>query len=222
MLLHLEIQRGKDEMKTAEFVDSKTLKTAACTARLIKYTKKDEGGEPSNVAVGAAAREQREEKKNKDTYLGDAWFGSVDSAILADSLGSHLICVVKTVHNRYPKTFLETTMEKWPPGLDLVLQTNIDGVDLVAMGYKYSKKKVLCFLYTKGAGSMLPGDPYVAKWKDPNGNMMARYVQRPKVVSLYFKHSNRIDTHNQSRQSKSSQHSPHRQWRQDLNGSSLI
>ena len=39
IMTHLEIQKGKDLMKDAEYVNTVILKTAACTSRLIKYTK---------------------------------------------------------------------------------------------------------------------------------------------------------------------------------------
>ena len=198
-MLHLDLQRGKENMKDVEFV-STHIKTAACTGRLIKNTCKMAGGKEEEEENEEEEEEEKTARK-EDTFLGDAWFGSVDSCIIARELKSHFICVVKTVHNRYPKQWIEQAMAHWPPGSNLVLQANIEGVDLVAIGYKYSQRKVLCFLCTKGAGSTLPGEPYVAKWKDSRGNMMAKHVARPKVISKYFAHSNKVDVHNQSRQS---------------------
>ena len=73
-------------------------------------------------------------------------------------------------------------------------------VPLVAVGYRYSRKTVLFFLLTKGAGSTILGDPYEMKFTDSYGNIVTRFVDRPEVVSTFFKTSNAIDTHNQLRQ----------------------
>ena len=91
-------------------------------------------------------------------------------------------------------------MKNWPPGSHLVLETTCEGVDVVACGYKYNKRKVCCFVFTKGAGHTQEGKPYVAKWKDDNNNTRTRNVPRPDVISKYFGHSNVVDLFNQSRQ----------------------
>ncbi len=72
----------------------------------------------------------------------------------------------------------------------------------VATGYKYNRKKVLCFLSTKDAGSTLPGTPYVASFPDSTGQLHFRNVERPKLISFFYNHSPIIDNHNQSRQSE--------------------
>ena len=175
-------------MRTAEFAQE-TLKTSACSARLMKYTS----------PTWQNAEEVKEPWK-RPTYYGDAWFGSVPSVVAAAQNNCNLVCVVKNAHRQYPKKFLEDTMKEWPPGSNLVLQTMLHGVHLYAVGYKYLKGKVLCFLYNKGAGTIQPGKPYVAKWKDRYGNTNSKYVPRPNVVSRYFADLNVIDSHNQSRQ----------------------
>ena len=67
-------------------------------------------------------------------------------------------------------------------------------------GYKYNKRKCLCFLFNEGASSTEEGTPYVARWVDDNGNARQRHVDRPECCSTYFKHSNVIDVLNQQRQ----------------------
>ena len=57
---------------------------------------------------------------------------------------------------------------------------------LGALGYKYNSKRVLFFVFTQGAGSTLPGEPYVAKFQDVHGNVCTREVPRPAVLSLYL------------------------------------
>ena len=53
---------------------------------------------------------------------------------------------------------------------------------------------------TKGAGTTKKREPYEAQFPDTFGNLCVRYVARPQVMSLYFKYSNIVDVHNQSRQ----------------------
>ena len=193
VFLHMEIQRGKEAMKKAEFADRMNLKTAACAARLMKYTsnRRDESDddEDTNRNNGPVT-----------TYLADAWFGSVDAVLAAEQQGVGLVCIVKTASNRYPKKYLKDTMKDCPPGSYLALQTTVQGVDLVALEYKYSRRKVLCFLFQKGYGSIKPGKPYVAKWKNSHNNTISKEIPRPDVVARYFQNSNKIDVHNQSRQ----------------------
>ena len=92
-------------MQNVEFADTH-IKTAACTGRLIKYTcqqVEEEGSE--------GLEEEEEETRQRDTYFADAWFGSVDSCLIAAQHKTDLVCVVKTVHNRYPKKWIEQAME---------------------------------------------------------------------------------------------------------------
>jgi len=175
MFLHLEIQKGKQGMASAEFTD--TLKaTSACVKRLNKATKRGED----------------------DTYLGDSWFTSIEAV---ENIEGRYIGIVKTAHSYYPKKELEKWMASWPAGSHLVLKTTTrTGRELLAIGYKYSLKKVICFLSTAEAGHTEAGLPYEAKWKDENNNTLCRDVPRPEICAKYFEHSNCIDVHNQSRQ----------------------
>ena len=68
-------------------------------------------------------------------------------------------------------------MKNWPAGSNLVLEAKKDRVDLIAIGYKYNKKKVICFIATKGSGHTEPGVPYEARWKDHNDTTMYRYME---------------------------------------------
>ena len=160
-MIYLELQRGKKGMAEAKYNDQ-MIKTAACTARLIEGTKSEEPEEDESIIDSDKEREEKE----KDTYLADAWFGSVPAVIAAMNLGCHLICVVKTCTNRYPKAWLEQKMKLWQPGSHLLLEAKIEGKKMFACRYKYSMKKVLCFLFGDGAGHTEEGEPYVACWKD--------------------------------------------------------
>ena len=137
----------------------------------------------------------------KQTFLGDSWFSNVQTATEMALRGHHYIGIVKTGHAHFPKHFLMHTMQNWPAGSHMVLQTTTrEEIDLCAVGYKYNSKKVMLFVFTKGAGHTEPGNPCVARWKDDNGNSCTRRVSRPEVCSKYFANCNAVDVHNQSRQ----------------------
>ena len=136
----------------------------------------------------------------KNMWIGDSWFASVKTAVEIAPFGN-FIGIVKTAHSFYPKKWIENKMKDWPAGSNLVLEAKKDGVDLVAIGYKYNNKKVICFIATKSNGHTEPGIPYKARWKDENDTIMYRYVERPDIVARYFLFSNVIDIGNQSRQS---------------------
>ena len=76
----------------------------------------------------------------------------------------------------------------------------VDSVDLVAIGYKYNRRKVLFFIATSGVADILNGDSYVQRWADDHGNLCTRNVPRPTLISRYFKDSPKVDNHNQARQ----------------------
>ena len=174
------------------------LKSAACSMRLMKYSRqRSRGGEDLSEDDN---KDTHQYKQTKATYLADAWFGSLQSMLATVSLGDNMVCVVKTCHAGTPKLFLEEHMRDWPAGSDLSLTATVRGVDMVCVGYKYSHRKVLTFLFNKGAGSMKPSDPYIARWKDKHLNTTSKLVPRPDVIAKYFKHCNKVDTHNQSRQ----------------------
>ena len=91
--------------------------------------------------------------------------------------GAKCIMQVKTATSRYPKKFIEDRMQSWPAGSHLVLETTLpSGAKLYAVGYKYLKKKSLCFIFNEEALHSEPGMPYVAKYRDENGNCHERNV----------------------------------------------
>ncbi len=82
------------------------------------------------------------------------------SAIALAKTGLHFIGVVKMGHALYPKQFLREIVCPLPSSSRLVLTTTVDDVDLVAIGYKYNRRKVLFFIATSGAADILYGIPY--------------------------------------------------------------
>ena len=140
----------------------------------------------------------------KGGVKGDSWFGSVKTANELQCRGCEGVFQVKTGHRGYPKAFIEDAMKGMPGGVWLVLEgTNRHTEEkLIAIGYRYSTKKTLCFIMTPGAGSTRRGTPYEMKFPTDHGNVGVRHVDRPDVISKYFKDSNCVDRHNQVRQFK--------------------
>ena len=186
-MLYAEIQEGKDAMKTKPFFHPHGA-TCACVLRLGKSTK-DNSQHPDPLI--------------RNLFYGDSWFASLKTAVqVTDELDAEFLGPVKTSHRQFPKKYLEDTMETWPPGSHLVMETQKHGSSYYAIGYKYNMKKVLCFIASEGAGHTKPGKPYEAKWLDENGLTSSRLIPRPHILSEYFENSNQIDKHNHARQSQ--------------------
>ena len=126
IFLHLELQRGKKEMKKPELLEfaNQFGGTVACSKRLAKET----------------VRNNNNNNNIKNLWMGDSWFGSVKTAVQVAEYGN-FIGIVKTAHSFYPKQWLEEKMKGWPGGSHLVLEGTKDNIPLIAIGYKYNKKK---------------------------------------------------------------------------------
>ena len=197
VLLFLEIQKGKLPMRQAKYTDELRLITAATTMRLCETALRRR----NVLDIDLRHSDSINDNNVRELFLGDSWFASIEAAInIKRRFQSNFIGVIKTSHAGYCRKFLEDKMKEWPAGSHLVLESSVDGVDLLAVGYKYNRRKVTCFIATKGAGHTENGQPYEAKWKDDNGNTRSRDVPRPEIISKYFNRSNGIDVHNQSRQ----------------------
>ena len=61
---------------------------------------------------------------------------------------------VKTNSSLYPKKFIEETLEGMPGGVHIVLEgIHGEGQKVIAVGYRYSVKKTLFFVFTPCVGS---------------------------------------------------------------------
>ena len=107
---------------------------------------------------------------------------------------------IKQNHSGYPKDFIASTMQSWAAGSHLVIHTEVEGKDLYAIGYKYCSSMTLMFIMTASAGHTEPGEPYIGKWIDANGNHCKREILRPQAIAHFFGFSNLIDSHNKVRQ----------------------
>jgi hypothetical protein len=139
-----------------------------------------------------------DDKGIKHGIRGDAWFGSVRAASEIAWHGYEAVFQIKQNHGLFPKSFIEEALKDAPGGVHIVLEgTTPCEVPLIAVGYRYSRKTILFFVLTKGAGSLFNGDPYEMKFTDSYGNIMTWFLDRLQVISKFFQTSNAIDTHNQ-------------------------
>ena len=198
-MIWLEICEGKERMKNKEFF-SELGATSSCVMRGVKSVRMfdfipDELGDSNEGDTIPSDTKKR-------VWMGDSWFGSVRSAANVSLAGQHCIMQVKTAHSRFPKSFLDEKMKDFPGGTWITMEgtTEREGQDLVAIGYKYNKKTVLCFVCTKEAGTTEAGQPYEATFPGKYGNVCKRHVARPHVISQFFRYSNCVDVHNQARQ----------------------
>ena len=94
-MLHLDIQKGKKDIKLSQF--QKYLRgTAACMKRPMMATKEC-GHMTSN-----------------DTYFSHSWLSSVEMAKEAMAVGVDYFRTVKTIHRFFCQATLENLMNNWP------------------------------------------------------------------------------------------------------------
>ena len=200
IMLWLEVQEGKERM--SKLAHTKELGgAAACVVRGVEAMQDHQYIDDLDLDLHSNDDNAPQEKK-PFLFFADSWFGSIKAVSEVCKLGHHACFNIKNGHSRVPRAFLEDQMKDFPGGTWIVLEGHAEkeDVDLVCIGYKYNKKKVLIFVTTKGAGSTNPGEPYVARFPDKFGNVCSREVGRPEILSNYFKYSNCVDLHNQARQ----------------------
>ncbi|MGH7973928.1 MAG: hypothetical protein ACREBR_00280 [bacterium] len=162
-----------------------SLGTAACSLRL------------------AGLCEQPKLANQVEGIKGGSRFGSSKLAAECGRRGMKCVMQIKTGHRLFPKKDIEAILKNNPGGVHIVLKgKHPNGVPLVAIGYKYNSKTVLHFVMTEDAGSTALGKCYEMKYPDLHGNVCVRHVERPAVISNFFRDSNVIDTHNHARQSE--------------------
>ena len=140
--------------------------------------------------------------KYKKILVFDSGFGGLDMCVELAKLGLCALIHIKGAHALFPKEALDDALRGHPGGSHLEMETIIDGIKFIAIGYKYNSKKSLFFLAPEGAGATGEGEPYVTKWPDSDGNILTRNVVRLVLASRYFLCLNKVDKHNQLRQSE--------------------
>ena len=140
--------------------------------------------------------------KYKKILIFDSGFGGLDMCVELAKLGLCALIHIKGAHALFPKEALDDALRGHPGGSHLEMEMTIEGIKFIAIGYKYNSKKTLFFLAPEGAGATTYGEPYVTKWPDEHCNIMTRNVVRLVLVSRYFLCFNKVDKHNQLRQSE--------------------
>ena len=95
-MIHIELQKGKEAMKAEKYASSKKA-TCACVLRMCEASSRRE-----NFDVDMKPCDPPPE-----TFMGDSWFSSVETAVEMKLRGHHYIGVVKTSHSGFPKAWLQ-------------------------------------------------------------------------------------------------------------------
>jgi len=135
ILLHLEIQKKKDEMKEAQYAATIGSRPAS-VLRLVEASAYC--GHPRNDE-----RKRAQTGKEAEYFEGDSWFASVKVCEEIHKAGHNFFGPVKTCHKFFPLAEIEKLMKEWPSGSHLVLECKTpNDINLFAVGYKYNKRKV--------------------------------------------------------------------------------
>jgi len=159
-----------------------------------------EASSSSSSSSSSSTASSSSSPRYRALFIADSGFGSVKLVVAGAKAGIAFICSVKQAHKFFPKAYITEQMKDAPSGSWLVLQSKIDGVDVVCAGYKYNYKKILFFCWPLGAASFVPGEPYIQRYQTETGAPATREVARLSVFSRYFMHSNLVDVHNEIRQ----------------------
>eukprot|EP01043_Picozoa_sp_COSAG02_P014053 COSAG02_NODE_573_length_20153_cov_11.609305_2_plen_795_part_00 len=139
---------------------------------------------------------------------GDSWFGSVLTAILARKLGYDFTGIVKGKTWLFPIAEFRSIAQDLKRGEWRTATTTIDGVDLLAVVYRFSYagkdrgKDRGCNFLISTTGSTTPGPDYAAHWSDENGHVHFTSLPRPLIVGDYFSKATIVDDHDNARQHK--------------------
>ena len=180
-MICLEIQEGVDRMSNKEFSNMGC--TVACVICGVQLSQ-----DLQNIPLEKSTIDFDIEGERQKLYLGDGCFGSVKSVATVGRTGNCTCMMVKTSYSRSPKKSLEETMKDFPGGTWITMEDKPkkEEVELICVGYKYKKKKVLTFVTTKGTGPTRPGELYQARYPDKYGNIICCcHVSHPEIISNY-------------------------------------
>ena len=183
VMRHIEIQRGKDGMRHQEH-NTTMGATSECTIRLLERSIPDS------------------EKLERFYIQGDSWFGSINTCAEVAKRKREGVFQIKQYKTLFPMDFINESLRDAPGGIHVALSGKhaTTGANLIAVGYRYSRKTILHFVATENASTLEHGEPYEMKYCDIFGNVQTRKVDRPEMISNYFAQSNVIDNHNHLRQ----------------------
>ena len=135
---------------------------------------------------------------------GDAWFGSVATAVeVFKRLRVHSTWVIKSNHTYYPMQVLYAILRArygdYPVGHWVVMRTRIADVPLFACTYAWSQSRVAYFLST--CGKTVPSTVlYRSSFEDEYGNVKYKDINRPQFAHFLYEFLPLIDEHNKQRQ----------------------
>ena len=127
----------------------------------------------------------------------DSAFASVEAAVRLREQGLHFMGIVKTSHRLFPRKYLQQDRLYTDRGDYVVLTTEHEGQQLLAVGWKDAKIQTL--ISTRGGHNSQT--PVQTEWTGP-GMSTARElrVPMPKLVGEYFQCAQGVDVHNHTRQ----------------------
>ena len=126
-MLHLEIQKDKEAIKTSKF--QKYIGSTTTFTRRLAISTKGCGQLKSNY-----------------TYFADRYFSFVKTSEEAMAAGVDYCRLTKITHKGFCLATLENLMKDWAGGSYLVMDINTKFTGcrpLLAIGYKYNSSKVL-------------------------------------------------------------------------------
>ena len=135
-MLHLEIKKGKEAMKTSEF-QKYIGGTAALMNRLAMATK----------GCGKIT--------SNETYFSDIFFSFVKTSEEEIPEGVDYCGPEKRIHKSFCLSTFENLMKYCPGGKYIFMKSTprfSGGIPLLAIEYKYNSRKVLGFIDTEGGG----------------------------------------------------------------------
>ena len=144
--------------------------------------------------------------KDKGWVGGDAWFGSVITAIETKKrFGVDSTWIIKNNNSFFPKTALLTVMKArhgtHPAGNWVVFTAKIAGIDLIVMAYAWSQKGISFFLSTCGSTAK-SRNSYRSHFENEYGQVDFKELPRPKLAEFLFEYLPLIDEHNRMRQDR--------------------
>jgi hypothetical protein len=92
----------------------------------------------------------------------DTGFGCVELVVAGAKQNIYFIAHIKNAHALFPKTHLEEAMKDAPRVKWLTMETTIDGIEILAIAYKYNSKR-LYSLPKVGKRTLIEGpvSPYI-------------------------------------------------------------
>jgi hypothetical protein len=142
---------------------------------------------------------------------GDSWFGCVQTAVELKKDGRDFSCIVKGKSSLFCKDELIKRGKELKRGEWVCAETEINGVKLIAVVYRFSHKRqnktddsetkgLNLFLTT--AGFTTPGELHHAHWVDENDCAQMTPLPRCAALSVFFNAFPAVDKHDHARQSK--------------------